>query len=118
MSAAARPRPRACGGHHPADPGGAVRIAQHAQVRQRRAVVALDPQMAGLRFEVPAVQLRVGALLLDHEHVHAQPQQAVQGGGVELGEGRHPDGWLVHPPNGTAGTRRVVAWAPRAARSG
>lgn len=37
-----------------------------------------DPQVLGAGGQIQSVELRVGALLLNDEHVDAQPQQAVQ----------------------------------------
>src|SRR3954447_16338686 len=71
---------------HPAD--ACVRaVVEDPQVRHRGAV-ALDPQMTGSGLEVPAVELRVGALLFDHEHRLPQLPQQVRRTAVEVVERR------------------------------
>ena len=50
--------------------------AQHPESGDRDAV-GLEPEVDRLRLEVAAVELGVGALLLDDEHVDPQPAQAV-----------------------------------------
>jgi hypothetical protein len=49
--------------------------------------VATGTPSASRRLQVAAVELRVGALLLDDEDVDAQPAQAVDLDGGQLGEG-------------------------------
>ena len=76
---------RVFGGGDAADAGVAVGVGQQPQ-RGDDLAVPLDPELAGVGFEVPAVQFRVGAVLLDDEHVRAQGEDAVEGDGVELGQ--------------------------------
>ena len=71
-----------------------VRLRQHAQVGQRR-VRRTDVEVDGAGLEVPAVELGVGAALLDDEQLDAQPEQPVQGGRREIGP-LHPVHCAVH----------------------
>jgi hypothetical protein len=87
-----------CGRAYPSNPRGDwVLILENAQVSQR--IVGLtggrQPEMASAGFQVSAVEFRVWALLLDDENVGAQPQEGVEGGGVELLERRDSQD---HPP--------------------
>jgi hypothetical protein len=68
----------------PADLRGA-RVVQDSKVRDRGAVV-FEPHVDGAGLDVVAIQLRVRAALLHHEHVHPQPQQGVERSRVELPE--------------------------------
>src|SRR5690242_4545900 len=72
---------------HPADADAAIRFVQHPQVPDGYAVLG-RPQVPRAGLGVPAVQLRVRAVLLDDEHVHAQPQQRVEGRRIQLVERR------------------------------
>ena len=76
------------------DPADPVRLRQHPQVGERRFRRA-DVEVDGAGVEVPAVELGVGAALLDDEHLDAQPEQPVQGGGREIGP-VHPVHRAVH----------------------
>ena len=73
------------GGDHPADAPGPA-LVQDPDVGHRPTAGLGPPDVAGGGLVVPAVDLGVGALLLDDEDVDAQPQQAEQRGGVEAGE--------------------------------
>jgi hypothetical protein len=72
-------------GRHPADRAG-VAVVEHADGGGDPAVVVGEPQVHRGGLDVPAVQLRVRALLLDHEDVDPQPAQAVDLGTGQLGE--------------------------------
>ena len=101
-------------GHHPADPAAAPRLGHDPQVGDRT-VPTVDPHVAGTGLYVPAVQFRVGALLLGDEHVHPEPNQVVERGRVQLieapvvdlGHGRDasPDGFA--PPGPASEDGRV-----------
>src|SRR3712207_6507428 len=72
-------------GRHPADRAG-VAVVEHADGGRDPAVLVGEPQVHRARLDVPAVQLRVRALLLDHEDVDPQPAQAVDLSAGQLGE--------------------------------
>src|SRR5690606_2190301 len=79
-------------GTHPPDPDDTVLVEQpHAAVEQL--ALAGLPQVHGGREQVEAVHFGIRGLLLDHEHVDAQPQQRVQLARGELvprgGDDRH-----------------------------
>ena len=76
----ARARAPAGASSDPADPP--ARRRRRAPGRSRaRAVVVLEQHVPGARLEVAAVEVGVGALLLDDEHVLAQPPHGVRRGG-------------------------------------
>ena len=62
---------------------------EQAQVRQRGGRRA-EHEVDGAGIEVAAVQLGVGAPLLDDEDVHPQAQQPVQRGRRQIGPPHHP----------------------------
>lgn len=64
-------------------------VLQHLQVRVDGDGTP-DPEMPGAGQEVTPVDLVIGAVLLDDEHVHAQAEDAVQlrGGDLVTGDGQ------------------------------
>ncbi|CVM99951.1 Uncharacterised protein [Streptococcus pneumoniae] len=71
---------------------GDVAVVQQPQRGDGRARLVLDPQVDGGRLEVAAVQVQVGAVLLDDEHQRPQLPEAVGRRPVELVEARGMDG--------------------------
>jgi hypothetical protein len=64
-------------GADPAHPDRAVRLGQDPQIGGRSLGVR-RPQVFGRRFDVPAVEVEVDAVLLDHEHGLPQRHQVMQ----------------------------------------
>ena len=76
---------RPLGDHHPTDHHLAfhtLRIEQAQIAHQPRLVTR--QQVTGVTDQVLAIGFQVGAVLLDHEHLGAQRQQFIEGGGVEF----------------------------------
>ena len=74
-------------GAHPADPErllAAGVLLHQPQGADDLAVLPFQPEVPGLGEQVAAVEFRVRAGLLDDEHLDAQLQQLVEGGGVQI----------------------------------
>ena len=84
-----------------------VAVVEDARVADQPAVVLEEQHVAGAGLAVAAVEVGVGALLLDDEDVLSQPPDVVRRGGVEVGEGHGAGG--RHRRNS-----RVVCQARRA----
>ena len=92
--------------HPPYPPVAAV--VEQSQVGAGAIVGIGDPDMAGGRVDVAAVELCVGAQLLDHEHVDSEADEVVQLAGGQIVEGPIIYGGPAHRAHAIAGRVRTT----------